>query len=211
MASLLGYLSNIGVSHEFRHEPVSEAEGSPLEPVIYLHGQNLSCIRLNGAGSGGCSSTGDILRFQYEVHLDEELSLEKISDLTASTCLNREDGIEVPINGRIIGVSWEGHELARRLNKDESISRELITCAGFWNYLEYEIEAVSPGEIRIMGPRFTNPGVIAEVYAAGQTEEIQNCIFGYKMLDKIAGHIRAIAQMKHKRLSLIAPLTASLN
>src|SRR5512143_3156247 len=116
MASLLESLSEQGIAAEFRHEPLSDAEGSPLEPVIYLPGHSINSIRLVGAGSGGCSEAGDILRFQYEVRLDSALRREDMPDFAAATTLKNEGGI--PFSGRVESIVWHGGQLAQELNRD---------------------------------------------------------------------------------------------
>lgn len=65
-----------------------------------------------------------------------------------------------------------------------------MKCVKSWSYLEFQIEALSSRDVYITGPRFSDPGRITELYKSGMKEEIQYCVFGYKILEKIAKHIK---------------------
>jgi hypothetical protein len=193
MQSLFGYLSQAGIKAELQQEPAINLFGmSVLEPVIHLKEQNLNVIRLVGMDSGGCGVPGNILRFRYEIRLDKELSAEQIKDMSATTKVIKEGKVMNFFGGKVVGVEWSGKRLAGILNQDQSIADDLMRCVKSWSYLEFQIEAASPRDIYITGPRFSNPGTIAELYKSGIKEEIQCCIFGYATLEKIAKHIKAI-------------------
>jgi hypothetical protein len=192
MAALLDYLTRAGVATELRCEP-SGANPELPEPAIFLKGQNLSAIRLSGAGSGGCSVAGDILRFEYEVRLPEKLNPNKVAGLSVATRTTHAGKASGLPAGPVTGVKWRGGTLARALNSDPELAAELARCAMTWAYLEFEIAAASPRKAHILGPRFTNPGTIAEVYESGQRGDIENCIFGFKTMERMAGHILAAA------------------
>ena len=191
MQSLFDYLSQTGIKAELQQEPATNLLGmSVLEPVIQLKEQNLNRIRLVGMDSGGCGVPGDILRFQYEIHLDKELSEEQMKDMSASTKVIKEGKVMNFFGGKVVGVKWVGQKLAEILNQDQSIADDLMKCVKSWSYMEFQIEAVSSRDVYITGPRFSDPGRITELYKSGMKEEIQCCIFGYKILEKIAKHIK---------------------
>jgi hypothetical protein len=192
MQSLFDYLIQTGIKAELHQQPAVNSLGmSVLEPVIQLKERNLNRIHLVGVDSGGCGPVGNILRFQYEVHLDKELPTEKVTAMTATTKVIKEGKVMNFFGGKVVGVKWVGKALADTLNQDQSISEDLMKCVKAWSYLEFQIEAVSSSEVYITGPRFTNPGRIAELYQSGINEEIRCCIFGYTILEKIARHIKA--------------------
>ncbi len=193
MQALLDYLNRAGVTAEIEPEPAINSLGlSVLEPVIHLQKQNLSKIRLVGMDSGSCGAAGIILRFQYEVRLEKNLPGEMMESMNATTRLIKEGKIRAFFGGKITGIQWEGQKLADVLNQDQAISSELMKCVKAWSHLEFQIEAASPEEVHILGPRFTNPGMIAELYQSGIKDEIEGCVFGYPTLEKIAKHIKAI-------------------
>lgn len=192
MQSLFDYLSQAGIKAELQQEPSINLFGmSVLEPVIHLKEQNINRIRLVGMDSGGCGVPGNILRFQYEVSLHKELSAEQMKDMSTTTKVVKEGQVMKLFGGKVVGVKWVGQRLAEILNQDQSITDDLMRCVKSWNYLEIQIEAVSPKDIYITGPQFSNPGTIAELYQSGIKEEIQCCIFGYGILEKIAKHIKS--------------------
>jgi hypothetical protein len=191
MESLFDHLSKASIKAELQQEPAINSLGmSVIEPVIHLKEQNLDIIRLVGMDSGGCGVPGNILRFQYEVHLNKELSEEQMKNIRAITKVIKEGKVMNFFGGKVVGVKWDGQKLAEILNQDQSIADDLMRCVKSWSYLEFQIEAVSPRNIYITGPRFTNPGTIAELYRSDIKEEIQCCIFGYGTLEKIAKHIK---------------------
>lgn len=190
MQSLFDHLNRAGIKAELQKEPAFNSLGmSVLEPVIQLKEQNLNKIRLVGIDSGGCGAAGNILRFQYEVHLDKELSPQNIKNMSATTKVIKEGKVMNFFGGKVVGVKWVGQTLAETLNQDQSIANDLMRCVKSWSYLD-QIKAVSPGDVYIIGPRFTNPGTIAELYKSDIKEEIQFCILGYTTPEKIAKHIK---------------------
>ena len=191
MQALYDYLGQTGVKAELQQEPATNSLGmSVFEPVIQLKEQDLNRVRLVGMDSGGCGVPGDILRFQYEVHLDKELSAEQMKDISAATKVVKEGKVMNFFGGKVVGVKWTGQKLAEILNRDQSIADDLMKCVKSWSYMEFQIEAVSSSEVYITGPRFTDPERITELYRSGMKEEIQCCIFGYVTLKKIAKHIK---------------------
>ncbi len=192
--SLYEYLVQNHIKAEFQEEPAVGFLGeSVLEPLVLLNEQNLTKIRLVGFVGGGCSVPGNILHFQYEIGLDIELSAKQMKEINANTELIREGKFGSLFGGKIVGIKWVGQRLAEKLNEDQSIADDLMRCVKSWNHLDFVIEAASPREVYITGPQFTNPGTITELYRAGNKEEIQRCVFGYTIVEKIAGHIKAIS------------------
>jgi len=90
----------------------------------------------------------------------------------------------------ITGIRWSGQKLAERLNGDRSIADDFMKCVKSWSFLEFQIEAISPNEVVIAGPRFSNPGAIAQLYHSEYKEEIQCCAFSFDTVERIAGHIK---------------------
>lgn len=199
MQSLFDYLSQIGIKVELQEEPASKSTigMSVPEPVIHLKGQDLDRIRLVGANSCGGGIPGSILRFQYEVRLDKDLSAEQMRNVSATTEIIKDGKAMDSFGSQVVGVKWRGQRLAEILNQDQSILDDLVRCAKVWSYLEFKIKAVLSKEVLIMGPQFTNPVMIAALHRAGIKEEIQSGIFGfgyktlYETLEKMARHIKA--------------------
>jgi hypothetical protein len=193
MQALSDYLSQAGVKAELQQEPATDYMGmSVLESVVRLKEQNVDRIRLVGIG-GGCGVPGNIMRFQYEIGLDKELSAEQMSNMSAITRVIKDGKAVNLFRGKVDGIKWDGQRLAEILNQDQAITDDLMKCVKSWAYLEFQIEAVSPRDVYITGPRFDNPGTIAELYRSNLKEEIQCCIFGYTMVAKIAKHIKDVS------------------
>jgi hypothetical protein len=192
MGALLDYLTGSGIQAKQVMEPAENFLGDQVqEPVIQLEGQNLNKIYLMGSDAFGCNSPGDILRFQYIVSLPRSISNEEMKDMTAHTKLTRENRVEGSYGGKVTGITWEGQKLAGVLNTDREITDNLMKCAKIWSHLELQIEAYSPREICISGPRFSDPGAIADLYHSAETrEDIQHCAFGFPVVDRIAGQIK---------------------
>ncbi|HSW58341.1 MAG TPA: hypothetical protein VLH15_08065 [Dehalococcoidales bacterium] len=108
-----------------------------------------------------------------------------------ATSLVREGKVLNLFGGKVTGIKWVGQKLAEKLNQDPSIAADMMKCVESWNHMEFQVEPASAKEIHITGPRFTDPDRIAELYQSGFAEEIQCCLFGYRMLEKVAGHIKS--------------------
>jgi hypothetical protein len=192
MQALLENLSETGVKAGLQQEPaVNGLDEEALEPVINLEGQNVKTIRLVGIDSGGdCGLPGEILRLQYLVQREKALTPDEMKDLYTFTRIIREGKFRNFFGGKVTGIQWVGQKLATALNQDPAITDAMLRCAKSWSYLEFQIEALSPTEVSILGPRFSNPGAIAALYHSEDKEEIECCAFGYSMMEKIAGHIK---------------------
>lgn|GEM_PF-3582408 len=193
MHYLLDYLKRREINATIKQESSINPLGMPIsESIIYLTDQNINNIRITGLGSGGCGLPGNIMRFQYEINLDKKLSSEDIKNIKASTQIIKEGKLMNLFGGEIVGIEWKGKRLANILNQDNSITDDLMRCVKSWSSLEYQIEAATPFNINIIGPRFTDPRKIAQIYKSGIKEEIECCVFGYKTVDRIAVHIKEI-------------------
>jgi len=195
MQAMLENLNEKGVKCELKYEKAINCLGEEvLEPEISLEKQNLDKVRLVGLESGGCGVPGDILRFQYEIYPGRELSSEEMKNINSYTSLIREDKLPDHFGGKVIGIKWAGQKLAEELNQDQEVTADLMRCVKNWSHLEFQIEAVSPSQVVITGPLFSEPGIIAEMYHSEVKEEIQCCAFGYNTMEKIAGHIKHISK-----------------
>ena len=193
MHYLLDYLKRREINATIKQESSINPLGMRIsESIIHLTDQNINNIRITGLGSGGCGLPGNIMRFQYEINLDKKLSSEDIKNIKASTQIIKEGKLMNLFGGEIVGIEWKGKRLANILNQDNSITDDLMRCVKSWSSLEYQIEAATPFNINIIGPRFTDPRKIAQIYKSGIKEEIECCVFGYKTVDRIAVHIKEI-------------------
>ncbi len=193
MQVISNYLSQSGVKAVLTQEPALDSFGlSVTEPAIQLKEQTVDSIRLIRVGRSSCGETGDVLRFQYKVKLEKELSPESSQRLKARTKTIKEGKVLGLFGGTIVGVNWTGQELSNTLNRDPEISEVLLRCTKIWGEMEINIEA-SRSEFYISGPCFVNPNTIMSLYSPEKSYEEQNCVFGYKTIDRIAKLIRETA------------------
>lgn len=191
MQTIFHYLSQSGVQGRLIQEPALDSFGvAVMEPAIQLREQNIDTIHLIRTGSSSCGSDGEALRFQYKLHLGKELSAELVPGLKARTKTIKQGKVLGLFGGKIVGVNWIGQKLADILNQDAEISEVLLRCAQLWGDMEMNIDAVSSTEIYISGPWFVNPKTIIALYSPGRSYEEQNCVFGYRTIDRIARLIR---------------------
>lgn len=192
MQALMENLGEKGVKAELNQEAAVNCLGENVqEPVIRLKEQNLDAIRLTGIDSDSCGIPGEILRFQYQVQLTKKLSAEEMQNINSATRTIKEGKILSYWGGKVTGIKWVGQKLADILNQDQAIKDHLMKCIKSWSYLEFQIEAISPTSVSILGPRFSNPGAIADLYHSENKEEIQCCAFGYDLIESLARHIKA--------------------
>ncbi|HAV10847.1 MAG TPA: hypothetical protein DCX22_04460 [Dehalococcoidia bacterium] len=193
MQSLYDHLTQSGIKAELQQEPAyNSLSMSVLESVIEFHEQALNKLRLVSTDYGGCGTSENILRFQYEMYIDKGFSWDQAKDLNAITQVIKEGKIMNLFGGKPAGIKWAGKKLAETLNHDQSIIDDLMKCIKAWNYIEFQIKAVPPSDVYIIGPQFTNPEMIAKLYKHETKEDIHCCIFGYTIVEKIAKHIRTI-------------------
>jgi hypothetical protein len=191
MQSLFDYLGKGGIKAELKQEPAINSLGmSVMESVIQLQGQNPNKISLMSLDSGGCGTAGNIFRFEYEIRMDKELTVEQMGDIRATTEIIKEGKVMNMFGGKPVGIKWTGKKLAETLNNDRSIKDDLTNCAKSWNHTEFLIEAVNPREVYIVGPPFANTEMVIELYKSEGKEQVHCCIFGYTIVDRIAKHIK---------------------
>jgi hypothetical protein len=191
MAALFKHLGEIGVEAELTNEIVKNYYiGMTFqEPVVQVKNKNVNVIRLTGDSRDGCGVSGTILRFLYEVSFEKPLSQEIMAKIDTKTRLLKEGKIAGMWGGKVIGVKWEGKELAEKLNQETDLSEALLKCSKSWDSLEYEIRA-SPSQVEILSPRFVHPERITELFENELKNDDKCCLFGFQIIEKIAQSVR---------------------
>jgi len=190
MQAISRYLETLHIQSLIIQEPdLDSSEAALTTSGIKLKEQKISSIQLIKARSLACAS-GEALRFQFKIQLEKELPRELLSGLKTRLESIKEGKFLGLFGGKVVGVRWAGQGLADVLNRDQQISQTLLRCMQIWDEMELEIEASTAKEILIRGPWFTNPKTIISLYAPGKDYEEQNCVFGYKTADRIAGLIQ---------------------
>jgi hypothetical protein len=189
MQTLFDHLKEQGIEISLAEELSTNYLGMAFqESVIRLNKSPLNIIRLVGLDSDGCGVPGNILRFQYELRPSKNLSNELIEKVKAETQLIREGKVMGFLGGKVTGVKWSGQEIADILNRDSAISKAIFDCTKSWAYLEYNIQA-SADRVDILGPRFTDPERIMQLYLSELKNEVECCLFGFRMVERIAENI----------------------
>jgi hypothetical protein len=189
MLTLYKHLNQSGIDVELNSEAATNfLDMTFQELVIKVKNKNLNIIRLVGLDSDGCGVPGNITRFQYEVHLNKNISDEVIKKIDAETRLIKEGKI-IGFGGKVVGVNWVGNELAERLNNNTKLSESMLKCTKSWSHMEFTIQATS-ARVDILGPRFVEPLRIVELYETESKSDIECCLFGFQIVEKIAGQIR---------------------
>lgn len=190
MQAISRYLETLHIQSLIIHEPdIDSSEAALAISGIQLKEQRISSIQLIKAKSFACTS-GEALRFQYKIQLEKELPDGLLSRLKARMEPIKEGKFLGLFGGKVVGMRWAGQGLAETLNQDQGISQTVLRCMQIWDEMELEIEASAAREILIRGPWFTNPNTIISLYAPGKDYEEQNCVFGYKTVDRIASLIQ---------------------
>jgi hypothetical protein len=190
MQTLFDHLKQSGIEVSLTEETATNYLGMSFqELVIRLNNDALSAVRLVGTDSDSCGVPGNILRFQYELHLSKVIPDELIEKVKAQTELIKEGKTLGFLGGKVVGVKWTGKQMADTLNRDSSISEAMLKCTKSWSYLEYGIQAYST-RIDILGPRFIDPERIIQLYRTTLKDEVECCLFGFRMLERIAENIR---------------------
>lgn len=190
MQALFNHLVESGVEVELTSEAAANYLGMSFqESVIQIQKKNLNTIRLIGIDGGGCGVPGNIMRFQFEVHLNKVISSDLIEKIDSETRLVKAGKLINLFGGKVTGVKWSGKEFAGLLNKDTLISEAMLKCNKSWNYIEFNIEATS-SQINILGPRFSEPERMIQIYRTELKNEIECCLFGFQLVEKIAGHLK---------------------
>jgi len=191
------YLGHAGVQVNLRQEPASGLYGISLaESVLQLKGQRIDSIRLIRSAGSNCADGSELLRFQFEVRLEQEIPAELIPELKVRTRSIKTGKVLGIFGGKITEVKWAGDKLAEILNQDTEICETLLQCSQIWGEMELEITAEAPSEVYISGPWFVNPKTIISLYSPDRSYEEQNCVFSYKTADRIGKLVREMVLSK---------------
>jgi hypothetical protein len=190
MQALFNYLHESGIEVELASETATNyLDMSFQESIIQIKNKNLNTIRLVGTDSGGCGVPGEIMQFQYEIHYDRTVSDKLAEGVKAETRLMREGKVIGIFGGQITGVKWAGNKLAEILNKDSTITEAMLKCTRSWSHLEYNIQA-SGSDVVILGPRFTDPERLMQLYETESKDDLEYCLFGFQTVEIIARHVK---------------------
>jgi hypothetical protein len=190
MQTLFNHLHDSDIEVELTSETATNyLDMSFQESVIQFKDKNLNTIRLVGIDAGSCGVPGSIMQFQYEVRLNKTISNELIENLNAETRLIREGKVIGIFGGQVTGIKWVGKKLADLLNQDLTIKESMLKCTRSWSHLEYVIQA-SASNAAILGPRFAEPERLVQLYNTEEKSDLECCLFGFKIVEQIAKHIR---------------------
>lgn len=193
MQAICQYLSQSGVKARLVQESALDLSGiANTETAIQLQEQRIDAIYLTHMSNIGCGENGEMLRFQYRIKMKKPLPPAIIPGLRARTKTVKTGKVLGLFGGKIAAVKWNGQELADILNRDMEVSDALLNCAQIWGEMEMNISPESLSEINIAGPWFVNPDTIIALYAPGRSYPEQDCVFGYRIADKIAELIHQI-------------------
>jgi len=191
------YLSASGTGATLDEEPATDIMGmSTSEPVLRLNGHNFDSIRVLSSDYLSCGMAGGISRFQYEVRAGSEIGHQLDKKLKAKVKLVKENKAFGLLGGKVTGVTWTGGELADLLNSDGEISGKLADCAESRGNPDFQVIVTGPSTVTILGPSFADMDKIEELFESGAMGKHENCIFGFKICDRIAGHIRELLAEK---------------
>lgn len=191
---IIGYLHSLGIDAFLVEDTSTDRFGGAIsEPVIQLNGQSINRIRLKSTEFISCGIMGSVSRFHYEILLDKKLarkSNQKIRTKTKSIKEKKSFGL---FGGRVVGINWVGRDLAELLNHDSNILKILLDCTKSLGEPEFRIQTKSPYSVEILGPRFIESQRIMDLLAVESKERFEKCVFGYRICDRIAKHIRELA------------------
>lgn len=187
------YLSGSGIKAVLADEPTTDIIGRPTtEPVLRLSRGNIDNIQLLSTDYLSCGMAGGVSRFQYEVRADKELGHELEKKLKAKIKLVKENKTLGLLGGKVTGVTWTGGELADLLNSDSEIAGKILDCVESRGNPDFKILATGPSSVSILGPSFYDAEKIDPVFESGGSEKLGDCVFGFKICDRIAGYIREL-------------------
>jgi hypothetical protein len=187
------YLHSVEVDAHLDEEEAADVYGNIIkQPVIKVTGRNLDSIRIISADYFGCALPDDIARFQYEIPLEKKADTEIIRQMPARIEYERDKKTLGLFGGTITGIHWTGDKLADLLNRDSELSGILFHCTGSPGNPEFEVKMKSLNAVEIRGPRFADLQRISMMFTRGIKEGFEECVFGFKTADKIAGHIRTL-------------------
>jgi hypothetical protein len=194
LETVLEYLKSMGVDTHLAEESVSDVYGNSVnEPVVKITGKNIDSIRVSSSDYLGCGMPETISRFHYEVSIGKKLDSEMVKQIGTRIEYERENKKLGIFGGEITGIHWAGGKLADLLNSDEDISDVLFSCCRSPGNPEFQVRLKTLNKAEIQGPRFADLWRIQEMFKRGVKEGFEECVFGFKTADKIAGHIRDLA------------------
>jgi len=191
--AMSNYLRNSGIDCILATEPSTDSFGGTInEPVIKLKGRNVDGIHLVSTDYISCGMQGSISRFVYDVVLEKKLTGKTGKLLKVKTKSIKEKKLAGLFGGQIVSINWIGRDLAELLNNDSYLSKILLDCAKSKGNPEFQVLVKMPLTVEIIGPRFVEPQKIIELLTLGSKEQFEECVFGFKICDRIAKHIRQL-------------------
>lgn len=189
------YLRSVGTEVVQGKESTTSMLGTNIiEPVIQLVNGDINLVRLISTDYISYRITGDFSRFQYEVSLNKKLTPALRQHIATVTKLIKGKKMLGLFGGEVIDINWVGRGLARLLNNDSEISRMLLECATSLKNLDFRIQVKSQTTVMILGPSFAERERITNLFKFGLKEPFEECVFGYKICNRIARHIKELVE-----------------
>ncbi len=193
MQSIFRYLGRLNVKARLVQDPSPDAdEIAVFESAIQLQEEILDTIRLVRVATGGGYSAGEVFRFQFTLPLNRELPVERAREFHAQTNMIKTGKFLGLFGGKITGFTWRGGALAAVLNSDAQLVEEISRCTQALGEMDFDIEVKSGREVSISGPYFVNPDTITALYSHAKDLAEQDCVFTYKIADRIAAVVRQL-------------------
>ena len=191
--AMSNYLRNLGIDSILATEPSTDSFGGTInEPVIKLKGQNVDRIYLTSTDYISCGVQGSVSRFIYDIVLEKKLTGKAGKLLEAKTKSIKEKKLVGLFGGLVVSINWVGRDLADLLNHDSYISKVLLDCAKSKGNPEFRVQVKLPFTSQIIGPKFAEPQRIIDLLTFGSKEQFEECVFGFKICDRIAEHVRQL-------------------
>ena len=195
LETVLEYLHSVGVDAQLSEEAAADVYGNTInEPVVKITGRNIDSIRVTSSDYFGCGMPETISRFHYEISLGKKLDSEMVKQIGTRIEYERENKKLGLFGGEITGIRWTGGELAELLNGDKDIYSVLLDCSRSPGNPEFQVKLKTLNTAEILGPRFADLWHIQEMFKRGIEGGFEECVFGFKTADKIAGHIRDLTK-----------------
>ena len=193
MEAVTGYLRGQGIAAAVEEETSRDFSvmfSSNL--VIRLQGQSIDKISLTSPDYMSCTTISRIYRFQYEINLDKKLPREVYRRINVSTKSVKENKKLGLFGGKVVAINWVGGELADVLNNDTATAEVLLECTNLMGDPGFRVAVEDPATVLILGPRFIEIGMLTELFRSGLKEQQRECVFGFNICDRIAGHVREL-------------------
>ena len=192
--AITNHLRNLGVDASLVEESSMDNFGGTVrEPIIELKGRSIDRIRLASTDYLSCGILASVSRFHYEVFLDKKFTRKFSKDIRAKTKSIKDKKSLGLFGGTVVGINWVGQDLAELLNHDSEITKVLLDCIKSTGKPEFQVQTRSTSTVEILGPRFAEPQRITDLLTLGAKERFEECIFGFKICERIARHIRELA------------------